>query len=142
TMDEVLATSLEFQRFVMLLLVAFATLAIALAAVGTYGVMSYIVAQSTREIGVRIALGALPRQVLGVVIGRGMLLAGMGAGVGLAGAVLLTRLLAHQLYGVKPIDAFTFAAVTALLLVVALTAYFVPARRATKVDPVVALRTE
>ncbi len=142
TMDEVLATSLEFQRFVMLLLVAFATLAVALAAVGTYGVMSYIVAQSTREIGVRIALGALPRQVLGVVIGRGMLLAGMGAGVGLAGAVLLTRLLAHQLYGVKPIDAFTFAAVTALLLVVALTACFVPARRATKVDPVVALRTE
>ena len=98
--------------------------------------------QSTREIGVRIALGALPRHVVGVVIGRGMLFAGLGAIVGLAGALALTRLLASQLYGVKPTDALTLAAVTALLLVVALAACVVPARRATRVDPVVALRSE
>jgi predicted permease len=142
TMDEVLTGSLEFQRFVMLLLVAFAVLAVTLAAIGTYGVVSYVVAQSTREIGVRIALGALPRQVLGVVIGRGMFLAGIGAAVGLAGALALARLLAHQLYGVKPTDALTLAGATALLLLVALAASFVPARRATSVDPVVALRAE
>jgi putative ABC transport system permease protein len=142
TMDEILSASLTFQRFVMLLLVAFAGLAVALAAVGIYAVMSHLVTQSTREIGVRIALGALPRQVLGVVIGRGMLLAGIGAAVGLAGALSLTRLLAHQLYGVQPTDALTFSAVTVLLLLVALAACVVPARRATRVDPVVALRYE
>ncbi len=142
TMDEVLDGSIEFQRFVMLLLAAFAGLAVTLAAVGTYGVMSYLVAQSTREIGVRMALGALPRQVLGVVIGRGMLLAGIGVAVGLAGALALTRLLANLLYGVKATDALTFAAVTASLLLVALTACLVPARRATQVDPMVALRYE
>ena len=125
-----------------MLLVAFAGLAVALAAVGIYGVMSYLVTQSTREIGVRIALGAQPRQVLGVVIGRGMLMAGSGAAVGLAGALALTRLLAHQLYDVQPTDALTFGAVTALLLLVALVACFLPARRATKVDPMVALRYE
>src|SRR5207247_1392233 len=142
TMEEILSASLAFQRFLMLLLVVFAALAVALAAVGIYGVMSYLVTQSTREIGVRIALGALPRQVLGVVIGRGMLLAGIGVAVGLAGALVLTRLLSSQLYGVKPTDVLTFAAVTALLLRVALAACFVPARRATRVDPVVALRSE
>ena len=104
--------------------------------------MSHLVTQSTREIAVRIARGALPRHVLGVVIGRGMLFAGLGAIVGLAGALALTRLLASQLYGVKPTDALTLAAVTALLLVVALAACVVPARRATRVDPVVALRSE
>ena len=142
TMEEILSASLAFHRFLMLLLVAFAGLAVALAAVGIYGVMSYVVMQSTREIGVRIALGALPRQVLGVVIGRGMLMAGSGAAVGLAGALALTRLLAHQLYDVQPTDALTFGAVTALLLLVALVACFLPARRATKVDPMVALRYE
>ena len=142
TMEEILSASLAFHRFLMLLLVAFAGLAVALAAVGIYGVMSYLVTQSTREIGVRIALGAQPRQVLGVVIGRGMLMAGSGAAVGLAGALALTRLLAHQLYDVQPTDALTFGAVTALLLLVALVACFLPARRATKVDPMVALRYE
>ncbi len=142
TMDEVLDGSVEFQRFVMLLLAAFAGLAVTLAAVGTYGVMSYLVAQSTREIGVRIALGALPRQVLGVVIGRGMLLAGIGVAAGLAGALALTRMLSQLLYGVAPTDALTLAGVTALLLLVALAACVVPARRATRVDPMIALRNE
>src|SRR6266496_1458925 len=140
TMDEVLDGSVEFQRFLMLLLAAFAGLAVTLAAVGTYGVMSYLVAQSTREIGVRIALGALPRQVLGVVIGRGMLLAGIGVAAGLTGALALTRMLAQLLYGVKPTDALTLAGVSVLLLLVALAACVVPARRATRVDPMIALR--
>ena len=142
TMDEVLDGSVEFQRFLMLLLAAFAGLAVTLAAVGTYGVMSYLVAQSTREIGVRIALGALPRQVLGVVIGRGMLLAGIGVAAGLAGALALTRMLAQLLYGVKPTDALTLVGVSVLLLLVALAACVVPARRATRVDPMIALRNE
>ena len=142
TMDEVLDGSVEFQRFLMLLLAAFAGLAVTLAAVGTYGVMSYLVAQSTREIGVRIALGALPRQVLGVVIGRGMLLAGIGVAAGLAGALALSRMLAQLLYGVKPTDALTLAGVSVLLLLVALAACVVPARRATRVDPMIALRNE
>src|SRR6266568_760977 len=142
TMDEVLDGSVEFQRFLMLLLAAFAGLAVTLAAVGTYGVMSYLVAQSTREIGVRIALGALPRQVLGVVIGRGMLLAGIGVAAGLAGALALTRMLGQLLYGVAPTDALTLAGVTVLLLLVALAACVVPARRATRVDPMIALRNE
>jgi len=141
-MEEILSASLGFHRFLMLLLVAFAGLAVALAAVGIYGVMSYVVMQSTREIGVRIALGALPRQVLGVVIGHGMLLAGLGAIVGVAGSLALTRLLGSQLYGVTPTDAGTLGGVTALLLLVALAACVIPARRATKVDPMVALRYE
>jgi len=142
TMEEILSASLAFHRFLMLLLVAFAGLAVALAAVGIYGVMSYLVTQSTREIGVRIALGAQPRQVRGVVIGHGMLLAGLGAIVGVAGSLALTRLLRSQLYGVTPTDALTLGAVTALLLLVALAACVIPARRATRVDPMVALRYE
>src|SRR5438874_9749109 len=142
TMEEILSASLGFHRFLMLLLVAFAGLAVALAAVGIYGVMSYLVTQSTREIGVRIALGAQPRQVRGVVIGHGMLLAGLGAIVGVAGSLALTRLLASQLYGVTPTDALTLGGVTALLLLVGMVACVIPARRATRVDPMVALRYE
>src|SRR6184192_2937715 len=142
TMEEILSASLAFHRFLMLLLVAFAGLAVALAAVGIYGVMSYLVTQSTREIGVRIALGAQPRQVRGVVIGHGMLLAGLGAIVGVAGSLALTRLLASQLYGVTPTDALTLGGVTALLLLVGMVACVIPARRATRVDPMVALRYE
>ena len=142
TMEEILSASLAFHRFLMLLLVAFAALAVALAAVGIYGVMSYLVTQSTREIGVRIALGAQPRQVLCVVIRHGMLLAGLGAIVGVAGSLALTRLLGSQLYGVKPTDALTLAGVTTLLLLVALAACFIPAHRASRVDPMVALRNE
>ncbi|OLE97662.1 MAG: hypothetical protein AUG75_05655 [Cyanobacteria bacterium 13_1_20CM_4_61_6] len=142
TMEEILSASLAFHRFLMLLLVAFAGLAVALAAVGIYGVMSYLVTQSTREIGVRIALGAQPGQVRRVVIRHGMLLAGIGAIVGVAGSLALTRLLGSQLYGVTPTDAVTLGGVTALLLFVAMAACVIPARRATKVDPMVALRYE
>jgi len=142
TMDEILSDSLALRRLVMLLLSLFAGLAAALAAVGTYGVMSYLVAQRTHEFGVRMALGAPPAEVLRTVLGRGLALAGGGALLGLAGAAALTRLLASQLYGVRPLDPLTFGAVMVVLLLVALVACAVPARRATQVDPVVALRAE
>jgi putative ABC transport system permease protein len=142
SMPEVLASSLAVQRFVMTLLAAFAGLALVLATVGLYGVMSYLVTQRTHEIGVRMALGAEPGQVLGMVLRRGMLLAAIGLGVGLVGAVFATRLLESQLYDVKPADPMSLAAVVVLLAVVALCASMVPALRGTRVDPVVALRTE
>ena len=142
TLDEVLSESVALHRFQMLLIAIFAGLALVLAAVGTYGVMSYLVAQRAHEIGVRVALGAERRDVLGLVMRRGLALAGGGALLGIAGAAALTRLLASQLYGVRPMDPLTFAAVTALLLLVALVACWLPARRAARVDPVVALRSE
>ena len=142
SLADVLAESVAFPRFLMLLIAIFAGLALALAAVGTYGVMSYLVAQRTQEIGVRVALGAVPRDVLGMVLRRGLALAGGGALLGVAGAAAMTRLQASQLYGVRPLDPLTFGAVTVVLLLVALFACWVPARRATKVDPVVALRSE
>ncbi len=141
-MDEVLWTSLSFQRFVMLLLSAFAGLAVLLAAVGIYGVISQVVAQRTQEIGVRMALGAQSRDVLRLVLGRGATLTGLGVLLSLIGAVALTRLIAGFLYGVRPTDLTTILAVTTLLVCVALTAAWLPARRATKVDPMVALRYE
>jgi putative ABC transport system permease protein len=142
TMDEVLASSLALQRFIMLLLSVFAALAIMLAAVGIYGVMAYFAAQRMHEIGVRMALGALPRDVLGLVLRRGMGLVLLGGGIGLSASVTLTRLLAGTLYGVSATDPLTFAAVTALLAGVALAACYVPARRAARGDPMEALRYE
>jgi putative ABC transport system permease protein len=141
-LGDVLSTSLAFHRFLMTLLAAFAGLAALLAAVGIYGVMSYSVTQRTREIGVRMALGAQPRDALALVIGRAMALTGAGALVGLAGAAVLTRLLERQLFGVTPTDPATFAGMTALLLLVALAASWLPARRATRVDPMLSLRSE
>ena len=141
-MDEVLWASLSFERFLMLVLSVFAGLAIVLAAVGIYGVISQLVAQQTHELGVRRALGAQSRDILRMVVGRGAALTGLGIVLGLVGALALTRLIAGFLYGVRPTDVPTILGVTALLASVALVATWLPARRAAQVDPMVALRHE
>ena len=125
----------------MLLLLVFAGLALTLAAVGIYGVMSYVASQRTHEIGIRMALGAQARDVLKLIIGNGMALALIGVAVGLAGALALTRVMAGILFGVTTTDALTYVIVSLGLVVVALLACYIPARRATKVDPLVALRS-
>ncbi len=139
---EAVSTSSSQQRFMALLLGLFSGLALALAAVGIYGVISYSVAQRTHELGIRIALGAGRRELLGMVLGEGLRLALAGVAVGLAGAWTLSRSLASLLYGVRPNDPLTFAAVPLVLLAVAVVACYVPAWRATKVDPMRALRCE
>jgi ABC-type antimicrobial peptide transport system permease subunit len=126
----------------MTLLAAFAGLALLLASLGIYGVLSFFVAQHTQEIGVRLALGAQPRSILALVLGKGMRLALLGLGLGLCGALLLTRLIESQLYGVSASDPVTYAGLALLLAFVALLACYLPARRAMKVDPMVALRYE
>jgi putative ABC transport system permease protein len=142
TMEQRLAGTLAGRRTNMLILGIFASLALVLAAVGIYGVMSYLVGFRTHEIGVRMALGAGRSDVLKLVAGQGLGLTLIGVGVGLAGAFGLTRFLASLLYGVRPTDLATFAAVSLGLMAVALLACCIPARRATKVDPIVALRYE
>ncbi len=142
TMEELVSASMGQRRLSTILLGVFAGLALLLASLGIYGVMSYAVAQRTREIGVRVALGASRDNVLGLVLRQGAALAVTGAVIGFAGALALTRLIAAQLYGVKPTDPMTFALVTLLLLAVALAATMVPAMRAMRVDPIVALREE
>jgi ABC-type antimicrobial peptide transport system permease subunit len=121
---------------------AFAGFALLLAAVGVYGVMSYLVTQSTRDIGVRMALGADRRRIVGLVVRQGMVLAAVGIAVGVLGAAALTRVIASLLFGVGAFDAATFAAEPLILAVVALLAVYLPARRAAAIDPVVAFRCE
>ena len=142
TMRDVLANSLAARRFLMMLLGVFAALALVLACVGIYGVISYLVNQRTNEIGVRMALGAQRSDVLRLVVGDGARMAFAGAVVGAVVALALTRLMAHQLFGVTAHDPLTFTAVAVLLMGVAIAACYVPARRATRVDPIVALRSE
>jgi len=142
SMEEVAALSVATQRFNTLLLGLFAVLGLLLAAVGIYGVMAYAVAQRTNEIGLRIALGAQARDVIGLILRQGLSLALLGTALGLAGAYGLTRLMKTLLFGVNATDPLTYAGVAALLVLVALLACYLPARRAAKVDPMIALRYE
>jgi predicted permease len=142
TMEEIISDSLAAKRFAMLLLGAFATVALLLACVGIYGVISYFVGQRMHEIGVRLALGAQKHHVLRLVVGQGFVLTLVGVWCGLVGAFGLTRFLASLLYGVRPTDPLTFLAASAVLAGVALAACYIPARRAANVDPMVTLRHE
>ena len=142
TMDEIRAESVAPERLNLTLLSIFAGIALVLAIVGIYGVMSYSVTQRTHEIGIRMAIGAQPRDVFRMVLGQGMMLALIGVALGLVGAFGLTRLMTTMLFGVEPTDPMTFAAIAILLTAVALIACYVPGRRATRVDPVISLRYE
>jgi putative ABC transport system permease protein len=142
TMDTYLARSTSDRRFPMTLLTVFAGLAVVLAGIGIYGVLSYAVTQRTREIGIRVALGAGPEQVLVMVLRAGLGLTLLGVVLGVAGSAIATRALSHLLFGVMPTDPVTFVSVTALLVGIAFLATYLPARRAARVEPMVALRTE
>jgi putative ABC transport system permease protein len=142
TMDELLAETIALRRFSMTLLIIFALVALSLAAIGIYGVISYSISQGTHELGVRIALGATASDILKLVLKQGMAMTGLGMAIGLVAAYGLTRLLSSLLYDVTATDPATFAIVSALLAGVALAATYIPARRATRIDPMVALRHE
>jgi putative ABC transport system permease protein len=140
TMDQLLAFSVGPRRFNMILLGFFALAALALAITGVYAVISYSVNQSVGEIGIRMSLGALPNDVLKLVVGKGFMPVAVGLVIGLAGALILTRVTSSLLYGISAIDPFIFAATPLLLLGISSLAIYIPARRATQVDPAIALR--
>lgn len=142
TMDALISQSLATRRFLMILLLAFASVALLLASIGIYGLISYVVAERTHEIGVRLALGARRFNVLGLVLRGGGQLAGVGVVIGMLLALVMSRLMVSLLYGISPADPLTFVGVALVLIVVALAACYIPARRATRVDPVEALRCD
>ncbi|HEY8715729.1 MAG TPA: FtsX-like permease family protein, partial [Candidatus Acidoferrum sp.] len=142
TMDDLIANSLSQRRFSMLLLAAFAVLALVLAAVGIYSVLAFAVRRRVRELGIRMALGAEIKDILRLIVSEGMKPALLGVAIGVAGALALGRVLASLIYGVSATDPLTFTAVAALLATVALIASVIPALRATRVDPTRALRDE
>jgi putative ABC transport system permease protein len=142
SMEEVIARSMAERRFALEILGVFAVIALLLASIGIYGVMAYTCSKRSHEIGIRIALGAQRSHILRMALGEGMFLVAVGLAAGLFGALLLTQFLRSMLYAVKPTDPLTFVAIAALLTSVALLACFIPAQRATRVDPLVALREE
>src|SRR6185503_7375975 len=142
TMAQRVDESLARRRFSMLLLTLFAGLALGLATIGIYGVIAYLVTQGTRELGIRMALGATPRAILLLILRHGLSVALLGVGAGLAGAFALTRFMRNLLFGVGAADPATFATVSLLLTAIALAASYLPARRAARIDPMVSLRSE
>jgi putative ABC transport system permease protein len=142
TMEAVVSRSVAQPRFLAILLGVFATIALALAVVGVYSVIAFSVAQRTHEMGIRMAIGARPSHILSLVLREGMSLALMGIAVGLAGSFAITRAISGMLYRVSPTDPLTFVLISLLLTGAALAASFIPARRAIRVDPMVALRHE
>ena len=142
TFSQVFSESLSNRRFNLLLVGVFALAALLLAMVGVFGVLAYSVAQRTREIGVRVALGATRGTILKMVLGQGLITVAIGLAIGLAGSLLLTRTMRSMLFEVSPNDPLTIAGITLLLLLIAMLASYIPARRATRVDPMIALRYE
>ena len=141
-MNDIVATSLASRRFSLILIAAFAAIALVLSMIGIYGVVSYFVGQRTNEIGIRVALGANPSDVLYAVLGEGGKMAALGIALGLAAAALLTRLMAGLLFGVSSTDLWTFGSAATVLFGLTLLACYIPARRALRIDPMVALRHE
>jgi ABC-type antimicrobial peptide transport system permease subunit len=142
TLEDLVSASLAQRRFAMQMVGIFGLVALLLAGIGIYGVISYAVTQRTREIGIRIALGARSADVLRLVVGQGMILSLIGSGIGIVLTIVLTRFLAGMLFGISPNDPATLVVTSLLLMVVAALACYFPARRATKVDPMVALRDQ
>jgi putative ABC transport system permease protein len=142
TMEDVITGANARPRFTLVLLATFAAVALVLAAVGIYGVISYAVSRRTHEIGVRVALGASPSAVVRLIVAQGMRVVTVGVVIGLAGALLASRLMTQLVYGVRVTDPMTYVGVAALLGAVALVASYIPARRATRIDPLAAMRTD